>query len=45
MRTSQEQGEEAKKLTRETYEDIMKVLEDKARKAKELASREAKEKA
>lgn len=39
---SSEKGEDAKKLARETWEDILKVLEEKGKKAQELG-KEAKE--
>ncbi|KZT08410.1 uncharacterized protein LAESUDRAFT_723926 [Laetiporus sulphureus 93-53] len=34
-----QRGEDARKLTKETYDDIVKVLEEKGRKAKQLAER------
>ena len=37
MNLANERSDEATKLTKETYQDILKVLEDKGRKAKEIA--------
>jgi hypothetical protein len=45
---SQSRSKEAQKLAQETYSDILKVLDDKAKKAKDLGEgtkEEAKEKA
>lgn len=47
IQLSQERGEDAKKLAKETYHDVFKVLEAKSKKAKELVSKtkeEAKDK-
>ncbi|EMD33600.1 hypothetical protein CERSUDRAFT_98163 [Gelatoporia subvermispora B] len=44
VKISQERGEDARDLLRETYEDVAKVLQDKAQKAKSLNS-EVKEEA
>ena len=44
---AQNRGDEAKKLMGETYEDILKVLKEKAEKAKKIAGKaqeESKEK-
>ncbi|KAH9942344.1 uncharacterized protein BXZ73DRAFT_97757 [Epithele typhae] len=42
VKLSREHGEDAKKLAQETYDDVMKVLEEKSRKAEDL-SRKAKD--
>lgn len=45
---TQSRGEQAQKLAKETYDDILKVLNEKAKKAKDLgegAKKEAKDKA
>lgn len=34
---SQKRGDDAKKLAKETYDEIFKVLQDKAQKAKKIA--------
>jgi len=39
IQLSQERGDDAKKLAKETYDDIFKVLEEKSSKAKELVSK------
>lgn len=47
LQLSQERSEDAQKLTKETYEDILKVLQEKGAKAKKLVNKtkdEAKEK-
>ena len=37
VQVSREKGDEAKKLAKETYEDVLRVLEEKSKKAKRLA--------
>lgn len=36
MQLAQDRGDDAKKLTKEAYEDIVKVLEEKGKKARDL---------
>ena len=43
VKVSQEHGEEAQKLAQETYDEILKVLEEKAKRAKELSERAEKD--
>ena len=37
VQVSREKSDEAKKLAKETYEDVLRVLEEKSKKAKRLA--------
>lgn len=39
LNLANERSEEAKKLAKETYQDVLKVLEEKGKKAKEIAER------